>query len=997
MTSRFSQPIICPLLIGREAAMDALQRLAVEAGAGGRVALISGEAGIGKSRLLTQFLEENRGSDLAAWQSRFFEKDSESPYSGISRLITGLAERHANAGTLLTPVASELCMIAPHAVSNVVGPSASAVTENPVPETEERRIIDALRRLARSLCSAGPAILAFDDVHWADRTSLAAILDIARDATPGCLIVLTYRTDERSPALDSILAELDRERLSAEIHLARLSLADVDRMLAAILNSNTGTRADILHLVARLSGGNPFLVEEVTRSVLDRAGGIEALGSRRITEIEVPRSVNDAVRRRTEELSQGASAVLSIAAVAGVRFDFPLLSELSGTSEEQLLAILKELISAQLVVEEAEDTFAFRHALTREAIRSQLLLRERRSLSRRIALALESRYAAASAMPVEDLAWHFFEAGEWAPAFRYSREAGERALSLYAPAEALSHLTRAIEAGERVADAPLAETHRLRGSANEAIGNFEAARTDYERAASLAISPPEARTQWQALIDLGLLWASRDYTRSEPYYRSALELARQMNDPLAMGHSLNRLGNLYSNRGDFDNARQLSEEALSTFRQAGDQLGVAQTLDLLGMTCLQGMQFERSVTYYREAIELLDHLGERRTLASALSSIQVCASTYQTSMLPPALPLAEAAALGERGLAIARKLGWRSAEAYALWQLAFCLGPQGDYDNALAYGQDSLRIAREIGHTQWEVGALCALAAVYIDLLAPEQAQEYLARADGLCREMGSNAWAGQVGALKIEALLSTLLERLTARLHDPSSDVEPGGFGIRVLLAARGELAVANGDTALATSILGQLMDGLPPASPKSMALRLERLAGLLLASSGDLTGGVETLRRAEEGARFQGNVGYQWRLNADLARLLLDMGDRDAARAAARQATEVATKIANRLPDRSLADAFLSRALTHLPAVLRGRTRGARDGLLTARETETALLIAAGLTNREIAEKLILSVRTVESHVANAMAKLGFTTRSQLAAWAAEHGRTGSNLPRA
>ena len=990
MTSQFSQPVICPVLVGREKALEDLARLANEAVEQGQVVLISGEAGIGKTRLVREFLDTLRDAGSNTWQARFYEQDTSSPYSGMRRLLADVADKTPDGRALIAPFAAALGGIAPDVLDMQGFDTAPATSA--IPESEERRVLDGLRRMSKALCSTHRAVLAFEDVHWADSASLVAILEIARDATPGCFIVLTLRSDEGSAALTATLADLERDRLVSEIRLNRLGLTDVDKMLAAILNSGKAARADVLHLINRLSDGNPFFVEEVTRSLLERAGGIEQLDSARLTDIEVSRSVNDAVRRRTEGLSAGAREVLSLAAVAGVRFDFPLLSELAGQDETDLLRLMKELIAAQLVVEEGGDKFVFRHALTREAIRSQLLQRERRALSKKIALALERRDGSTPAGNVEDLAWHFFEAGEWAPALKYCRAAGEHALALYAPVEALSYLTRAADAGARADEGATADVYRLRGSANEAIGNFDAARADYERAVALAEANGGGEGRWQALIDLGLLWAARDYSRSEAYYRAALSLARELGDPEALGHSLNRLGNLYSNQGDFDSAQAMSEEALATFRGTGDELGVAKTLDLLGMTCLQGMQVKESVGYYREAIEMLERLGDKRTLASALSSIQVCASTYQTSMLPPGISLAEGSEYGERGLALSRQLGWRAAEAYASWQLAFCLGPQGEYARALQNAREAERIAREIGHTQWEVGALCALGAVLIDILAVEEAEECLRKAEVLCRDMRSSAWAGQVGALLIDARLARRVNPAPEPVIDPSPDLEAGGFGARVLLASRGDLALANGDLELASSIL----ERLEPAAIDTyggVGLRVARLRARLLAARGDLEGSAMALREAETAAREQGNVSYQWRLNADLATVLLQAGDRVRARAVALDAHDVVESFARAVPEFNMASNFVARAAMHLPAVLRGRTGRERRDVLTAREVETARLIAGGLTNREIAGQLVLSVRTVESHAANAMAKLGFTTRAQLAAWAAEHGLLGPN----
>src|SRR5207302_4871384 len=139
----------------------------------------------------------------------------------------------------------------------------------------------------------------------------------------------------------------------------------------------------------------------------------------------LPRSVQDSVRQRTDHLSEGARQVLNLAAVAGRHFDFALLQELTQQDEEPLLRLVKELIAAQLVVEESAERFAFRHALTRQAIYADLLARERRILHGRIAETMECYYNPIPDVYIAYLDTHFFEAGLWSKALEYARLAGE--------------------------------------------------------------------------------------------------------------------------------------------------------------------------------------------------------------------------------------------------------------------------------------------------------------------------------------------------------------------------------------------------------------------------------------------------------------------------------------------------------------------------------------------------------------------------------------------
>ncbi len=649
--------------------------------------------------------------------------------------------------------------------------------------------------------------------------------------------------------------------------------------------------------------------------------------------------------------------------------------------------MLKELVAAQLVVEEPGAAFVFRHALTREAVRSELLLHERRRLSKQVAETIERLHQDDVEARVGDLALHFYEAGEWRKAFEYSRRAGERAMALYAPAEALVHLTRAIDCATRLAGVDCSGVYRLRGAACEAAGELEAARLDYEEAAARAEAVGNSHERWRALLDLGLLWASRDYARSEPYYREALELARALGEPAAIARSLNRLGNWHSNVGDVGRALELSEEALEIFRANGDSRGVAETLDLLGMTSTHAMRFQRAASYYGEAIALLERLNDKATLTSALASIQIGAGTYQTDMVTPALSLPEASALGERALLVARQAGARAAECYALWQLAFSLGPQGQYARALESAEAAVRIARDAGHLQWETAAECALGAVLTDILASDQCQAHLRRAVQLAEEMASEGWITQATALLVEGLLVGGDVAAALALYDSVARERPRAFGARQLYAAGAEAVLANGDTgrALAMAEALEAADedrGAGPPPP-----RLLRLRGRALLAASRPEQAVAPLADAAEAARVHGSLSHAWRAETELAQALLATGRREEAQEAAKRALALLDSLAANVPAGALRDGFRENAMRRVPASLRPRPSRSTTAPLTGREAEVAALVAQGLSNRAIADLLVLSRRTVETHVANAMAKLGLTSRSQLAAWAVEH----------
>jgi predicted ATPase len=244
---------------------------------------------------------------------------------------------------------------------------------------------------------------------------LEVLLYLARRLEPHpILLLLTYRSDEVHPSLAHFLALLDRERVATELALSRLTASEVDAMMRAILELNRPVPAGFLDLMYALTEGNPFFIEEtlkslITASELHLAEGVWDWMP--IEQMRIPRSVQDAVQRRVVQLSPAARRVLTLAAVAGRRFDFALLQQVTGCAEDDLLCHIKELIAAQLVVEESAERFAFRHALTRQAIYVQLLARERQALHRTIADTLQRLYAATPDSHLGELAYHSYEAG----------------------------------------------------------------------------------------------------------------------------------------------------------------------------------------------------------------------------------------------------------------------------------------------------------------------------------------------------------------------------------------------------------------------------------------------------------------------------------------------------------------------------------------------------------------------------------------------------------
>ncbi|HXZ05462.1 MAG TPA: tetratricopeptide repeat protein, partial [Ktedonobacteraceae bacterium] len=860
-------------------------------------------------------------------------------------------------------------------------------------------IFTALAQCFTNLTKTQPLMLITEDLHWCDDTSLEFLHYLGRHSTDHPLLLLmTYRNDEMHPALRSWLAQLDRERLAHEYSLSGLSRNDVDAMLLAIFDAQRRVPSEMLDALYGLTEGNPFFIEEILKSLIT-AGGISYTGENwehtPLSELHIPRSIQDAVQQRTDQVSKEAKHVLTLAAVDGRRFDFILLQVLTLHDEQQLLSLMKELIAAQLVVEESAEHFAFRHALTRQAVYAELLARERKRHHLTIADTIESMYAATVDTYVADLAYHFYEAGAWEKVLKYAQDAGEKAVALFAPHAAIDHYTRALSALYNLEITPPPELFRKRGQAYEILGEFEHARSDFELSLHIARSNDDRQAEWEAQLHLGMLWTGRDYERSGEYYQHAFELAQTMNEPSTLAHSFNRLGNWYLNLEHPLEALQHHQRALTIFEELHDTRGIADTLDLLGMTSYLGGNLAQGTIYYEQAIALFRELDDRQGLTSSLATLTMRGPTYQTdTMFSAATSLADVIPDGESALKLAQEIGQRSAEAYACIFLGFCLGAKGDYSRALEFAQRGLDIAEEIEHQQWIVAAHCALGAIYRELLALALAQQHLEKALQLANKTCSLHWTrtatGHLASTYVPQKAYSRAETILTAAIDANTPFQT--LGQRLAWCARAELELARREFSQALQIIEQLITTSEHTGESHGIPRLERLRGEALIALNRPSEASEVLGHARKTAQQQGALPLLWRIYMTQGKCYQTQRRYEAAEKSFLAARDIVEQLALNVPGEQLRSDFLEQThslLTLMPPSPQRAAKRAYDGL-TTREREIAIRIARGQSSREIAGALVISERTVETHIGNILSKLGYNARTQIAAWAVEKGLT-------
>jgi tetratricopeptide (TPR) repeat protein len=586
------------------------------------------------------------------------------------------------------------------------------------------------------------------------------------------------------------------------------------------------------------------------------------------------------------------------------------------SATDQHLGRLEAVGLIRFAAAQPELEYLFRHALVQDAAYASMLRADRKRLHSLVGLVGEQMYADRLDEMAPLLARHFHEAGDPERALAYYRQAGDHAAQHYALREALAHYSQALTLA---GPTPPPGLLRARGRIYETLGDSQQARADLEAALAAAEASGDPVAEWQALIDLGALWTGLAYSQAGVYYERAHAHAQRLADPAMLAHSLNRLGHWHLNMEDPQTARTLHQQALTLFDRLADAPGRADTLDLLGMMNYVGGHLQESRAYYEQALAQFRALDHRPGLMSVLATLAVSSANYQTSTLHTAVPPDMAIQSGLRAVALARTIGARTAEAFALNTLTLALAGVGQYEAALAAVQQALALAAAIGHRQWAVIAHYSLGGIYTDLLAFEQARPHLEQARTLALQSDSRHWIRATTAQLAMACMgqgdvATVVPLLA---EVASADLPAETIGARMVWRARAELALAQGQPDRVLEIVDRRLLPLPGGTDGTDGATVPHLAllrGQALALAAHPAAESE-LTRAVVLATDQGTPWLAWRAHAALAHLHAAQG-RAAEAAAAHAATlQVITPLAAGLSDQMLAAQFQARVAALLP----------------------------------------------------------------------------------
>jgi class 3 adenylate cyclase len=630
------QPGLVGRFVGRRQEIDELKAALEDTLSGkGRLMMLVGEPGIGKTRLAQEFAvyASLRGAQVLT--GRCYEGEVAAPYMPFVE-----AFREYVRGRDDPDLRRELGEGAPEVAKLVseVRQRFPDIPEAPPLEgdAERLRLFESVTGFVRNASAANPLVLFLDDIHWADKPSLLLLHYLARGTrSDRVLIIGAYRDVEldRAHPLSEVVAGLRHERLYQRVLLRGLPAQEVHAMIAAI-GQQAGTPEQEVsdefgEAIFRETEGNPFFIEEVLRHLVEegklyREGGQWTRDlSVNIDEMGIPEGVREVIGRRLSRLSEGCNRLLTLASTMTSGFSWETLKAIGGEDEAALLDILDEALRSQVIRERkdgGEGTYDFTHALIRQTLYGELSTPRRVVLHRQIGEAMERVYATHLEPHLAELAHHFFQAapgGDVDKAIDYATRAAERAMSLAAYEEAAGLYEvalQAMELKERADEGQRCELLLALGDTRWKSGDADEARETFRRAADLARRLKDPERLARAAVDLGGPW-NEGLVVDEPLV-ALLEEALDslgMEDSALRARAQGRLAVALYWTGSPERRASLSQEAVEMARRVDDPAALSYTLLRRAYAVSGPGNPEVQLATATETVQVADELGDRET------------------------------------------------------------------------------------------------------------------------------------------------------------------------------------------------------------------------------------------------------------------------------------------------------------------------------------------------------------------------------------------------
>jgi len=676
-------------IVGRAKEWSALVNAYETIGGDGHVVILEGEAGIGKTRLAEEFLAHIQARGAAVIAARCYEGETHIAYGPVAAgLRAAIAEKNNvyQLEKIPTPWLVEASRLLPELMALQPGLPPAPPLDSPGAQS---RFFEGLRQVLLSISNPDgkhPGVIFFDDLHWADGASLDLLAYLLRRLREQPLfLILTWRSKRAASdhRLYRLLTEAQRSTHTTVISLSRLNQSTVQELVRSVSPTGKTLPQGLVERLYSETEGLPFFLVEYLTALT--TGVLTADND----DWSLPGGVRDLLHSRLVDVSETGWQLLNTAAVIGRSFDFDILREASGRSEEETVVALENLIARGLVEEvrsgtaERALTYDFSHEKLRALVYEETSLARQRLLHRRVAEVLVNHMRGyRDGALAGQIAYHYRRAGNEQAAAEYYRLAGEQARSLYAHSEALAHLRMALTLGHPDS-AALYETI---GDLHIYLGKYNDALKSYETAAALCEPAALATLEHK----LGIVYQRRgEWERAESHFEAALRAVGETDSAGERAKIYADWSLTAHHRAQIDRAQDLALRALDLAETAHDRRALAQAHNILGILASSQGEYERACHHLEQSLALAEGLDDLGARVAALNNL---ALAYRASgAIEHALTLAEAA------LTLCVSQGDRHREAALHNNLADLLYAAGRSEAAMSHLKQAVSIYAEIG------------------------------------------------------------------------------------------------------------------------------------------------------------------------------------------------------------------------------------------------------------------------------------------------------------
>ncbi len=859
----------------------------------GQVVFISGEAGMGKSRLMLEFRRALEGQDFSWLTGQCISYGSTIPYLPIVDLLKrnfGIeetddddaivarlderAEAWDDATRRALPYVKFLMSVDP-------GDTRVATMD---PNERRSGIVDALRALLIRGSGQRPIVMLIEDLHWIDEKSeeaIAALVEVTASAR--VLMILTYRPGY-APSLG------DRTYYN-RVSLRHLPVEESDTLLGGMLDAGTCPE-EIRRLITGKAEGNPFYLEEVTKSLVESGmvrvtDGAYAL-TRPIDQVRIPETIQEVILTRIDRLDRDAKDAIQLASVIGREFTVRLLSRMS-EAKNGLDDLLGELKGLELIYEKAyypELSYMFKHALTHDVAYSTLLNERRKALHHVVGLAVEELYADRLAEQYETLAYHYEQSEDWPKALDYLVKSAEKAMGAYANTDALAYYARALDVALRPgSDAPTAKFTDIamaRSGIAMLVGEMDAVVEDMERVVRVSQSAGDVTSEVRALGTLGLaqVWL-HDFAAAETTLARARELAGDATDAarfIAFAYS----GVLYDITSGPPSVEPYQVVAAALADSSPDSLPRAVYWAMHVVDAHWTGYYDRALDAFAYARPLVDATHQSQwTIACDWAEANSSAHHGECE---------KALALFELVLEFCQRVGEVLYPPRTLNTIGWIYGELEQPDVAIGWNERSAAAAQALGlpDPEIECNARLNLADNLVALGRTAEAEEHF-------------AFVGRIVNAPTEADRFMLWRYSQHYYH------------------SYGDLQLRRGDAETAAMLADKCLRLAEETNTRKNIVKARRLRGQTRMALGELAAAETDLVAALELALEVGNPGQLWKTHEAMGDLRRAQGRADDASAAYAAALDVLETVAAGLTDNDLRARFLASAAVER---LRGAT---------------------------------------------------------------------------